>query len=59
MVAETIERMGETQQVRAGMQYLDGPLRGGKAQSQPGVHSGSAWRDLNLNPISGTAALEG
>ena len=34
------------------MQYLDGP-RGGKAQRQPGVHSGSTWRDLTTNLISG------
>ena len=34
------------------MQYLDGP-QGGKAQPQPGVHSGSAWRDLTTNLISG------
>ena len=35
LVTETTERIGEIQQVRAGMLYLSGPLKGGKAQLQP------------------------
>lgn len=41
LVAETIERMSETQQLKAGMQYLNGPRKSGKVQSLPWVHSGS------------------
>lgn len=31
--------------------FLDGPLKGGKAQLQPGVHLGSAWRDLDQEKL--------
>ena len=40
------------------MQYLDGP-RGGKDQPQPGVLSGSAWRNLTTNLISGPPKSNG